>query len=468
MIRADFTKRTAFRLASLSAAITTLLMLTIFTGLFFKFRQDLREELKAHVDEVSGTFADVYHAQGRDALVDIVSRRSFVGQGEEDMFLLTDQAGRRLAGNLRSLPRFDGWQFVPWDQLDLTDTWPGPRPTNAILGRWTALGDTFLFVGDGNRQIRTSQQLLFQALCLGIFGSLISAAIGGAWFGLRTQRRMSNIERVLGEVAAGKLRQRIPLENKSDDIEKVSSLVNDMLDRFETLVGRLRDITTDIAHDLRSPITRLRNKFEIMRDEPNLAPTVDDALDEVDALASTFDSLLQIAEIESGERRRYFGMVNLASVVLTVTDALEAVAEERGHRLRVSVESENIIVFGDKQLLCRLLMNLVENSIQHCPQPSQIRVSVKEKGEYAVLRVEDEGPGIPPSERDKVFRRLYRLDRSRSTPGSGLGLSLVAAIAELHGANASICDSQRGLCVSVEIKLADQPVRRGQLVSGLS
>lgn len=468
MIRADFTKRTAFRLASLSAAITTLLMLAIFTGLFFKFRQDLREELKAHVDEVSGTFADVYHAQGRDALVDIVSRRSFVGQGEEDMFLLTDQVGRRLAGNLRSLPRFDGWQFVPWDQLDLIDKWPGPRPTNAILGRWTALGDTFLFVGDGNRQIRTSQQLLFQALCLGIFGSLISAAVGGAWFGLRTQRRMSNIERVLAEVATGKLRQRIPLENKSDDIEKVSSLVNDMLDRFEALVGRLRDITTDIAHDLRSPITRLRNKFEIMRDEPNLGPTVDDALDEVDALASTFDSLLQIAEIESGERRRYFGKVDLTSVVLTVTDALEAVADEHGHKLQVSVGSEDITVFGDKQLLCRLLMNLVENSIQHCPQPSQIRVSVKEVGDYAVLRVEDEGPGIPPGERDKVFRRLYRLDRSRSTPGSGLGLSLVAAIAELHGANASICDSQSGLCVSVEIKLADQPVHLDQLVSGLS
>jgi signal transduction histidine kinase len=468
MIRADFTKRTAFRLASLSAAITTLLMLAIFSGLFFKFRHDLREALKTHVEEVSGTFEDVYRAQGRNALVDIVSRRSFVGQGEEDMFLLTDQSGARLAGNLRSLPRFDGWRFVRWDQLDLIDQWPGKRPTNAILGKWTTLGDTFLFVGVGNRQIRTSQQLLFEALCLGIFGSLVSAAIGGAWFGLRTQRRMAHIERVLADVAAGKLRERIPLENKNDDIEKVSSLVNDMLDRFETLVGRLRDITTDIAHDLRSPITRLRNKFEIMRDDPSMAPTVDDALEEVDSISSTFDSLLQIAEIESGERRRYFGKVDLASVVLTVTDALEAVAEERGHKLEVSVGSERIPVFGDKQLLCRLLMNLVENSIQHCPRPAHIKVCVNEAGDHAVLRVEDDGPGIPQAERDKVFRRLYRLDRSRSTPGSGLGLSLVAAIAELHGAKASICDSERGLCISVQIKLADESVRRGQLVSGLS
>lgn len=446
-------------MAAVTAAITTLVIFALFTGLFFKFRQDLEESLKTHVEEISGTLGDLYHSQGRQALIDVINRRSgTMEEGEEDLFLLTDASGSRLAGNLKSLPKFAGWKFLKWKDLDLTDNWPGPRPTNAVIGKWSEFVEASLFVGDGNHQIRVAQQLLFQALCLGVIGSIISAAIGGAIFGLRTQRRFSAIQSALLNVANGHLRERIPIKSQHDDIDRVGSLVNAMLDRFETLVNQLRDVSTDIAHDLRGPISRLRNKVENMRNEPALESTVDVTLAEIDSIASTFDALLRIAEIESGARKRYFADVELSAVVHTVTDALEAVAEENDHRLEVQLPPMPLFINGDKQLLCQLLMNLIENSIKHCPRGSNILVQLKKSSDQAVISVKDDGPGIPPEKREKVFQRLYRLERSHATPGIGLGLNLVAAVAELHDGKVSLCDDAPGICVCVHMNLLKQEV----------
>lgn len=434
-------------MAALSAALTTLLIVLIFACLFFVFRSELRRTLQTHVEEVQSTLSDVGRTEGRQALVALIGKRAAIENGEEeDIFLLTDITGRWLAGNIHVLDRFEGWRFIPWNELSLIDSWAGSRPTDAILGRWTSLPDAYLFVGDGNRQIRTSERLLFNALLVGVAGTLLAALAAGAVVGWRVQQRFTTIDGVLNQVASGNFRLRIPVRNSDHDIDRVALLINQTLERLETLIGNLRNVSTDIAHDLRSPLNRLRHKVEIMGKEANVDETVlDSMLEEIDSITNTFDALLRVAEVEAGERKRFFTEIGLIEVLLNVTDALEAVADAKDQRILTHLPSDEVFVSGDRQLLSQLFMNLIENAIQHCPTGSTIKVAVSVLPGSATVEISDNGPGICYEERQNVFKRFYRLARDRSSPGSGLGLSLAAAIATLHGTTIHLEDASPGV-----------------------
>ena len=214
-------------------------------------------------------------------------------------------------------------------------------------------------------------------------------------------------------------------------------------------------VSDDIAHDLRTPLTRLRNRLEIARERARTAgdcgPMIEEALAEVDAILETFAALLRIAQIESGTRRAAFGDVNLGQVVAAVAETYAAVAEDRGQQLKVDIDSSTAVQ-GDQELLTQMIANLIENSIRHCPAGTQITVSLARENGEAVLGVADTGPGIPPSERTKVLQRFYRLEASRTTPGSGYGLALVKAVADLHGASLELTGNAPGLRVVVRFR----------------
>jgi signal transduction histidine kinase len=447
----EFVKGTAFRMATLSAALATVFIVLIFGGLFFISRGELRRSLQTHVAEVQTTLLDVGRSEGLDALTTLIGNRARIKNSEEeDIFLLTDRSGHWLAGNIRKLNRFDGWQSIAWKDLSFVDAWPQSHPTDAIIGRWASLPNGYLFVGDGNRQIRASEQLLLKALTVGVVGTVLAALAAGAVVGWRIQRRFVRIDDVLNQVAVGNFRRRIPIPNSNHDIDRVALLINQAIARLEALLGNLRNVSTDIAHDLRSPLNRLRHKIEIMSEESEEnASVLESMLGEIDSITATFDALLRVAEVEAGEHKRFFAELDLGHVLINVVDALEAVAEEKKQRILTDLAPNEVFVSGDRQLLSQLFMNLIENSIQHCAAGATIQVALRVASGVAVVEIRDNGPGIGYEERQNVFKRYYRLDSNRSSPGSGLGLSLAAAIATLHGTTIELEDSSPGVFIHV-------------------
>ena len=454
MNRTKLTGRTAFRLAAIFAAIISLTNVAIFSILYFLISQQLSENLKAHVDEVRKTLVDVGESGGLNALAKMVSGHASVAESDEDIFLLTDKANNFIAGNIRPIERFKNWRTIQWQQLPLIGDWTTRRSSTAVLGKWTETKDGYLFVGDGNGDINDVQSVLLNGLIWGVAISIISAVAGGLILGFNAQKRIATIENALNAVASGQLKERVPRSSSKDDLDHVATLINATLDRLQKLISSQKQVSSDIAHDLRTPISRMRQKLEIVQqsstDLQTYRATVDDALLEIDGIAETFDALLRISEIEAGARKMRFVDVDLNSLLTNVTDALTAVAEERGHRIATIVDpTRHKTTFGDRQLLSQLFINLIENSIEHCPAGTEIKVELRNDSGSPAVKIFDNGPGIPADERERVFRRLYRLEKSRSTRGSGLGLSLVAAIAALHNAKVSLADNDPGLIVLV-------------------
>jgi len=224
--------------------------------------------------------------------------------------------------------------------------------------------------------------------------------------------------------------------------------LNEMLDRIQLLMDGLRQVSNDIAHDLRTPLTRLRQKLDMARTKATTVAdyevAVEKAIAETDEILDTFGALLRIAEIEAGTRRAAFAAIDLSNVLQTIVETYTAVAEDQQHVL-LSHIADGLTVKGDRQLLTQMIANVVENALRHTPAGTRIEIELTGPPAAPVCTISDDGQGIPESERRKVLQRFYRLDSSRATPGSGLGLSLVAAVAELHRITVEIDDNEPGL-----------------------
>lgn len=459
--RSRTTHRTAFKFAGIVALIITLTNVAIFTVLYIVISRHLTDNLYAHVEEVAKTLADVEGEEddGFQELAAMVAHHAVIAQSDEDIYLLTDKDRRYVAGNVSSMERFDGWRKVRWEDLKLVGNWSSTRTSDAIIGRWVTIKNGHLFVGDGNGDIKDAQKWLLVGLVWGIVLSIVSALIGGYMLGRRAQRRILQMAQTLNAVASGSLEQRVPRNAARDDLDQVASLINATLERLQGLFVNLKQVSVDIAHDLRTPISRMRQQLESVRKGPqalgSYVEVVDDAIAEIDVISETFDGLMRISEIEAGARKSKFTDVELNPLIAHVADAFLAPAEDRRQRLHASLPSQSVQVRGDRRLLMQLFANILQNAVIHSPPESRVDIELSAEQEAAIVRVSDNGPGIPTEEKEKVFRRLYRLDKSRSTPGNGLGLPLAAAIAELHGATIKLDDNNPGLVVEVRFDPAE-------------
>ena len=281
------------------------------------------------------------------------------------------------------------------------------------------------------------------------FGGVVILGIaGGIALSLAFLKRVETIRRTAEAIIAGDLSQRIPMRGTRDDLDRLSQTLNEMLDRIVELMGSLQQVSADIAHDLKTPLARLRQRFELARSETCSFWTdhslAEAAVGNIDEILATFDALLRIAQIEAGTRRSGFREFDLSDLFNTVVDAFAPSAEESGQSL-IGRIAPDIRISGDPELLTQMLANLVENATRHTPSGTRIEVSLSKDRGRVVAAVSDNGPGVPASERKRIFRRLYRPERSRSTPGSGLGLSLVRAVADLHGISLEVLDAHPGL-----------------------
>lgn len=291
----------------------------------------------------------------------------------------------------------------------------------------------------------------------GFLVSLLTIAVV-AYFSRQSQSRINKIEQVLNLAAEGNLGARTGEKHVYDDLSQISFALDDMLFRLEASVNSMRDISANIAHELKTPITRLRHNLLMFKDKADsefenhgLLNDLELALEESSRIAATFDALLRISQIESGARRSRFSELDLVQLVENVGDIYVDVAEDAKMKLTLELPSAPVMVEGDKELLVQLLANLIENAIRYCPENSQISLSCGLNNDQAWLRIEDNGFGIDESEKSRVFERLYRVDKSRTDGGLGLGLSLVKAVTGLHYGDVTLYDCFPGLGINVQI-----------------
>jgi signal transduction histidine kinase len=291
-----------------------------------------------------------------------------------------------------------------------------------------------------------AQDAILDSFAWSMAVALLLAVAAGIFASQRFLSRIDAINVTSSAIMDGRLKARIPIKGTSDEMDRLSANLNNLFDSNQKLLESLKNI----AHDLRSPLSRLRQGLESARisggSKKAYEAAVDAGIEEADRLLATFSGLLRIAQIESGSRKAGFRSLDLSDVVERVAGAYKAVAEDDSKKLRAAIEPA-VEITGDRDLLVQMFANLVENAIRHTPHDTEIAVKLVSDKTGITAEVADSGPGIPLTERDKVFERLYRLDASRSTPGSGLGLSLVAAVGALHDIEITLADNHPGLRV---------------------
>ncbi|MGI9414508.1 MAG: sensor histidine kinase [Hyphomicrobiales bacterium] len=455
MRRGELLRSTAFRLALTFAGLFSFTVVVVLGVVYALTTAELEARIKRGVTANSTSFVSMYNSNGVAALRLVIDRHAEARNDGEMVYLLAGPDGQRLAGNIGTVARFEGWLTIPFEAVPYIAHQTDDADYYHLLG--STIGDHFLVVGRSIDDVEETQEILLVGFGWGLLSVIVIGLGGAAFVGLRARDRIGAVDDVLGAVAAGELGKRIPLKGRGDDIDRISGSINSALDRLEGLVEGMRQISADIAHDLKTPVSRLRQHLETARetskDTESYARAVDAAIDETDTIVKTFEALLRIAQIEAGARKAKFKPEDLRAILENIVEIYEPVAAEAGHRFSALLpDNGRWEIEGDHELLTQMFANLIENAITHCPSGTNIALALKPSATGPVIRIADNGPGISTTERENVFRRFYRLEKSRTTPGNGLGLSLVAAIADLHGAAVSLDDNAPGLIVTARFK----------------
>ena len=458
----NFLRSTSFRLLAWYAAVFVASVGILLVIVYWITLAALDQQLSESVERETDVLASLYHDRGTETTVRAIQLRIADLRPPRRYYLLQNAAGERVAGNLPPMKPIEGEMVLPVSSL-LRDRSlkSGGAAADAhpvvAMGRRLANGE-FLLVGENRYRAVKAREAILQAFGWGIVITVLLAAGGGAALGVGFLRRIEAINRTTRSIMEGDLSQRVPTRGGEDEMDQLAINLNAMLDRIQGLMDSVKRVSDDIAHDLRTPLSRLRHRLEATRAKlgPSGERDIEQSISELDAILETFSALLRIAQIESGARQAAFSTVRLGGIVSTIFEAYAAVAEDQGQKLEVDVERD-FSIRGDRELLTQMVANLVENAIRHCPAGARISVSLDQGTGAPTLSITDTGPGIPASERDKVFRRFYRLETSRTTPGSGLGLALVKAVADLHGAAVELSDNRPGLRVRIRF-LADSEI----------
>lgn len=455
----SFLRSTSFRLLAWYAAIFGISVAILFTIVYWITVAALDQQLSDSIEREMQVLTELYRGDDPDRVVRAIRLRAMDFRPPRRYYLLQDETGKRIAGNLPPMRPAEGEVILPVSSIFPGRTGKPEDPLDAypVVAQGRDLGNgVFLFVGENQYRGVKAREAIIRAFSWGIAITVLLAAFGGIALGGGFLRRIEEINRTTRSIMEGDLSKRVPAHGGGNEMDQLALNLNAMLDRIQLLMESVKRVSDDIAHDLRTPLSRLRHQLETARSKMVVGEdaVIEQSIAELDSILETFSALLRIAQIEAGARKAAFSCVDLAKIVSTVAEAYVPVAEDRAQTLEALVEHTPITINGDRELLTQLVANLIENPIRHCPADVKITVGLRREAGIAILCVADQGPGIPESERDKVFRRFYRLEASRTTPGNGLGLSIVKAIAELHGASVELSDNQPGLRITVRFPAA--------------
>jgi signal transduction histidine kinase len=460
--------RTAtFRLALLYAVLFGISAVVLFTTLYWSMTGYATQQIRVAIKAEVASLVDNARNQGIGHLAQTIKQRLGGPDQHSSYYLLLDATGQQIAGNIPTMTPIAGWREFGAPESDGGDE--GEEDENrTILGFGLLLPrGGFLLVGHDTEQLRELRELIIRAFSWAGGVTVGLALLGGATLSLGFLRRLEAFNRTSGRIIEGNLTERVPVRGSDDEFDRLARNINRMLDQIQELIEGLRQVSNDIAHDLRTPLAHLRRGIETARRKARSVTEYKEAFDqaiaETDEILATFGALLRIAQIEAGTKRAGFATVDLSAVFDTIVETYTAVAEDHGQTLSSRI-APGVTIRGDRELLTQLLANLVDNAIRHTPAGTMVEVLLGVDQYRPIGVVADTGPGVPAEAREKIFRRFYRLDRSRTTTGSGLGLSLVAAVAELHGIAITLADNAPGLRVALDF--TPKPFARPQRSSG--
>ncbi len=438
----------SFKLSALYLGLFLLSFLVIGLSVYWLTNQTLEQQLKSSIETEANRLKGEYDSGGigelKDEINEVVSRAS--SSGFE--YGAINQSGQLIAGSLTNFQSSPGWQVVRRKStaIKTARTESGYLYVSVVVLRHQG----WLGVGHTGETIQKAGEAIIQAFVWGFVLVILLGIIGGLYLSGAFLRKIESITKSTQAIIAGDLKHRLPVSKNRDELDNLALLLNQMLDKIGTLLENIQQVSSDIAHDLRTPISHLKFRLEDALkktlSEEQYKERITFAIEEVDTILNTFSALLRISQIESGSRRSGFKQANFSDIVASVTEALSPVAEEQGKTVQTNIE-KSIELIGDKELLTQLTFNLLENAILHTPAHTLINVSLGVFCNRIDLIIADRGQGIAEEHRDKVLQRFYRLEKSRSTPGNGLGLSIVAAIAALHEGMLTLSDNKPGLKV---------------------
>jgi len=439
----------AFRLAFLYCLAVVSVMLVVsamfYDGTVGVLSRGIDRQLTALSARLAGLPHDELAAEIERLLADGIA-------SDTEIFLLAHRDGSKIAGNAAAWE----WGDSEFGHLSEQPLLRLGRPTTArVLPVRRADGD-ILVVGRDLPDQREIRRLVARALITGGVVALMVAALGALLFHHRVEQRLAAIRATASHIESGQWNWRIPVDGGDDEFSRLDTDINRMLDHIQILMDGVRDVSNAIAHDLRTPLSRLRGRLDdALRhgDAAEVHEAAQQSIVGIDQLIILFDRLLQITEAESGIRRQSFAPIAASALLHTIAELYDATAEERFARIRVEAPADATL-FGDRALLSAMLANLVENALKYAAAPATITLSLLATPDRVEIQVRDDGPGIPPHERERVLERFYRLDRSRSQPGNGLGLALVAAVVALHEGRLSLEDAEPGLRVRISLPRA--------------
>jgi signal transduction histidine kinase len=403
-----------------------------------------------------------YNIGGIRRLIDVVDR--LAAQPGSNLYLVTTYSGDTLAGNLTDISS-SVLENIGWSEISYRHSAEGAdaHPTRALVHVSSLSGGFRLLVGRDFEERDRLRQILAQPAKVAFVLVVIMGVAGGIFVARRVLKRIDAMTATSERIMAGDLSGRLAVMGSGDEFDRLANSLNAMLERIEALIVGVKQVSDNIAHDLKTPLTRLRNRAEealrSAKTEDGYRAALESTIEESDNLIRTFDALLMIARAEAGEARKGMTDFDLSGVAESVAELYEPFAEESGLQLKVDVNGP-MPIHGSRELIGQALANLIDNAIKYgaptAPtSDSEIRIAIRKEGEHVVLSVADHGAGIPVEDRARAVQRFARLEASRSRPGAGLGLSLASAVAHLHGGALRLEDNEPGL--RVELVLPASP-----------
>jgi signal transduction histidine kinase len=444
-------KTQAFRIVLIYVLLFAVSVTALLGFTYWNTRRTLDAQADQIIDaEITG-LNEQYQRLGWQGLYESVTERR--QHGGQALYILADKEHRPIAGNLDLWPAVtaDPDKYVEFDYERRVNNAPETRRARGQILSVEG-GNFYLLVASDVTDRDLTQHMFTTTLPWTVGLILVLGLLGGLLMSQNMLRRLDVINRTSGEIIAGDLSRRVPVTGAADEFDVLADNLNRMLDRIERLMKGLREVTDSVAHDLRTPLNRLRNRLEEslarLTAQGSSAGEIERAIAETDKLIATFNALLLIAETDAGAGRSQMTVLDLDSVAGDVAELYEPLAEEKGIVLKL-VRRAGIQIEGNRSLVAQALANLVDNAIKYTPAGGRATIAVAQSQEGVMLSVADTGPGIPLEDRSRVVERFVRLEASRNSPGTGLGLSLVAAVAHFHGTQLELDDNAPGLKASL-------------------
>ena len=425
-------------------ALTGVTFVILLAVTFFSTTRFMRHQIDDSVSSEVGEILADTRGQGPESIRAAIQGLSSHPAGF--YYLFQDTQGVAQAGNLPAMDPRDGVR--EWPQAPKSKR----SAFSAIRGRGVGVPGGYLFVGWSTHQLNEMEEMVVRSFAWALAACIALALAGGWVMSARLMRRIETVSNTSRNIIGEDLRQRLPVTPAGDELDHLAASINAMLDRIETLMEDLRQVTTDIAHDLRTPLTRLRQRMELAGrpeiDVETLRETLTLSVTDIDSILAIFAALLHIAQLQSGPRRAAFKEVDLSELLGTIAELYKPMAEENGQFLLEKV-AKSLSMQGERELLMQLFANLTENALRHTPRGSTVSIFAARANGDLTVSIVDNGPGIPENMREKVLQRFFRLEVSRTTAGNGLGLSLANAIVKAHDARLELSDAAPGLCARV-------------------